>query len=484
MYEKKNHRGWMKHLDFIILDMLCLQLAFVGAYMCRHGMVNPYRNENYLSLACVLWLLDFCVIIVFETFKNVLKRGYYREFVITVKHVFLVVGLSLFYLFVVKRGGEYSRIFFFIFGGLYFALGYVIRILWRKLILRRNLIGAEKSLIIVAPLEKMEGAIENLRVEQFPGFASVGAIVEDQDCKGTEINGVPVVANYRDALDYIRMKWVDEVFFITTLEKGYSTEVLDELNRMGVVVHIALTKAGMHTENKQQVQRLGNYTVLTTSMNYATPMQLCLKRCMDVAGGLVGCLITLLLVIIVGPAIYISSPGPIFFSQERVGQNGKRFKIYKFRTMHLDAEERKAELMAENRVDSGLMFKLDYDPRIIGNRKLPDGTIKEGVGSFLRKSSLDEFPQMFNILKGDMSLVGTRPPTLDEWKQYENHHRARLAFRPGLTGMWQVSGRSEITDFEEVVRLDTKYIDEWNLGLDIKILLLTVKSVLGKNGAM
>jgi lipopolysaccharide/colanic/teichoic acid biosynthesis glycosyltransferase len=158
--------------------------------------------------------------------------------------------------------------------------------------------------------------------------------------------------------------------------------------------------------------------------------------------------------------------------------------MYKFRTMYLDAEERKAELMEQNRVGDGMMFKLDYDPRIIGNRILLDGTVKEGVGSFLRKTSLDEFPQFYNVLKGDMSLVGTRPPTLDEWSKYKPHHRARMSFRPGVTGLWQVSGRSNITDFEEVVKLDTEYIDEWSVGKDVRILAKTVKVVFGNDGAM
>lgn len=124
---------------------------------------------------------------------------------------------------------------------------------------------------------------------------------------------------------------------------------------------------------------------------------------------------------------------------------------------------------------------MDADPRIIGSG--PDGT-KHGLGWFIRKTSIDEFPQFWNILKGDMSLVGTRPPTVDEWEQYEPHHRGRMAMKPGLTGMWQVSGRSDITDFEEVVRLDTKYIREWSPALDIKILFKTVKTVLGKEGSM
>lgn len=150
----------------------------------------------------------------------------------------------------------------------------------------------------------------------------------------------------------------------------------------------------------------------------------------------------------------------------------------------MDAEARKAELMEQNQVKDGMMFKMEYDPRIIGCKKLPDGTIKKGIGNRIRDWSLDEFPQFFNVLKGDMSLVGTRPPTVDEWEKYELHHRARLAIKPGLTGMWQVSGRSEITDFEEVVKLDTKYISEWSFMLDIKILFKTVLIVLGQKGSM
>ena len=209
-----------------------------------------------------------------------------------------------------------------------------------------------------------------------------------------------------------------------------------------------------------------------------------LKRLMDIAGGLVGCLITGILFIFVAPAIYIASPGPIFFAQERVGKNGKRFKMYKFRSMYMDAEERKAELMKDNKLGDEKMFKLDFDPRVIGNKILPDGTHKTGIGDFIRRTSIDEFPQFWNVLKGDMSLVGTRPPTVDEYEKYSYHHKARLATKPGITGMWQVSGRSEITDFEEVVRLDKEYITNWNIGLDIKILLKTVMVVLRKDGSM
>ena len=276
----------------------------------------------------------------------------------------------------------------------------------------------------------------------------------------------------------------NEVFIPPCAESEYPNELMRAFLEMGIAVHTGITKSGSFPAGCQQVEKIGVYTVITTSMNYAESSKLLVKRLMDIAGGLVGCLITLLITIIVGPMIYISSPGPIFFAQERIGRNGRKFKMYKFRSMYMDAEERKKELMAQNKISDGLMFKMDFDPRIIGNKILPDGTRKTGIGQFIRKTSLDEFPQFINILLGDMSLVGTRPPTVDEWELYEPHHRARMSFRPGLTGMWQVSGRSNITDFEEVVKLDTQYISEWSLRLDVKILWKTVWSVFKSDGAM
>ena len=161
-----------------------------------------------------------------------------------------------------------------------------------------------------------------------------------------------------------------------------------------------------------------------------------------------------------------------------MGKNGRRFLMYKFRSMYLDAEERKKELMAQNKME-GCMFKMDNDPRIIGSEKGPG----KGIGNLIRRLSIDELPQFINILKGDMSLVGTRPPTAAEFESYDYHHKIRLSMKPGLTGMWQVSGRSEITNFEDIVKLDAFYIENWSLALDVKIILKTFAVVLKKEGA-
>ena len=232
------------------------------------------------------------------------------------------------------------------------------------------------------------------------------------------------------------------------------------------------------------MEKVGGNSVLTMTANYANPRQALIKRVIDISGGIVGSIAALIVMAVVGPKIKKESPGPILFRQTRIGQNGKKFTFYKIRSMYLDAEQRKKELLSENRNADGMMFKMDFDPRIIGNRISEDGKQITGIGEMIRKTSLDEFPQFFNVLKGEMSLVGTRPPTEDEWEKYKYHHRARLATKPGLTGMWQVSGRSKITDFEEVVKLDTEYINNWSIGLDIKILLKTVKAVLKHDGAM
>ncbi len=191
------------------------------------------------------------------------------------------------------------------------------------------------------------------------------------------------------------------------------------------------------------------------------PDKLLLKRLIDLVGATVGVGINLLLFPFIALAIKLDSPGPIFFCQTRVGENGRHFSLYKYRSMSQDAEARKQELMTQNELN-GAVFKLTNDPRVTR------------VGNFLRKTSLDELPQFWNVLVGNMSLVGTRPPTPDEVKVYDLHHHRRLSIKPGITGLWQVSGRNKISNFDEIVKLDTEYIDQWSLWLDCKILSKTL----------
>lgn len=479
---RESPKGWMKHFDFIVLDLICLQVAFVLAYLLRQSG-NPYQNPVYRNVAVFLVLADLVVIYLFETMEHVVVRGYYREFAVTVKHVLVLEFLTAMYLFSVQEGEKYSRLSLYLMGIFYLILTYLVRILWKKNLKKRMAHGGKNSLLLITTERIAPSIIENITLNNYKKLMLVGIVILDRDMTGETICGIPVVANEDTALEYVCREWIDEVFVIPAAEHPLPRKLMDHISETGVAVHLNLAKALEVVGRKQIVEKIGSYTVLTTTMNYATPRQLLLKRAIDIAGGLVGCLITGIVFVFVGPLIYLSSPGPIFFSQVRVGKNGKKFKMYKFRSMYMDAEERKKELMKENRVSDGMMFKLDFDPRVIGNKILPDGTKKTGIGNFIRVTSLDEFPQFFNVLKGDMSIVGTRPPTLDEWEKYELHHRARLAIKPGITGMWQVSGRSDITDFEEVVKLDTEYINNWSMGLDFRILFRTVLAVVRRDGS-
>ena len=298
-----------------------------------------------------------------------------------------------------------------------------------------------------------------------------GMAVIDKDMVGEVIDNVNIVATAEDIVEYAKEQIVDEVFI--DVPSNFNKEVqplVMEFEDMGVTVHINLDMLDNFKDFNKHISLLGDMPVLTFASNFFDDNKLIIKRLIDIVGSIIGIAVTLVVTVFVGPAILIESRGPLIFRQKRVGKNGRYFYLYKFRSMYKDAEERKKALMEKNEMD-GLMFKMTDDPRITK------------VGKFIRKTSIDELPQFFNVLKGDMSLVGTRPPTVDEFKQYEGHHKRRLSMKPGITGMWQVSGRSNITSFEDVVNLDLEYIDNWSIGLDMKILFKTVGAVFKSNGA-
>lgn len=489
MYRRQTS-GWLKHLDFIVLDLFCLELAFVLAYWVRIGWSNPYANQLYRSMAIMLLLMDVAAIFFGNVYSNILARGYWKEACSTLRQAALILALSSVYLVMIQGGDSYSRVILVLTASFYFLLSYVCRLLWKRVLPRIPWKTGHDSLLIAATEAYAAEVVESLLNDKRRHFSISGVVLMDEGVHtGVEqlfvkkYGNVPVVATESSLVEYVCREWVDEILFVLPDWHGDRT-LIDEIAASGIAVHEYLGREGSQVGRKQVIEKMGDYAVMTTCTNCVTFSQAFLKRTFDILGGLVGSIFAVLALMIVGPIIYAQSPGPLLFRQVRIGRNGRHFYFLKIRSMVVNAEEMKQELMKENRVKDGMMFKVKYDPRIIGARKEPDGTIKKGIGNFIRDWSIDELPQFFNVLKGDMSLVGTRPPTVDEWEKYQLHHRARMAFRPGITGLWQVSGRSNIVDFEEVVRLDTKYINEWDFGLDCRIMLDTVRAVLERTGSM
>ncbi len=473
MYRKKK-RSWVKHLDFIILDMIAAELAlFVGVYLKFDGSIiflDRFEWYNlYQGLAKILPFIDLTGVLFTETYTGILRRTKYQEITSTIWHC-LVNFLGIFiYMYANKTSYYYSReaIGYSAVGMVVFT--YLFRVIWKRFIRRRKLLDVNKSsMIVVAESTTVDHCLSEIAHSPYTEFKVEGVAVVDVDMTGQEIQGIPVIASADTLFEYLRTNVVDEVF-LDGNTRASEESLAGRLVEQGLTVHMSL----IHTNNlmpNRIMETYGDYVVLTTSMHIANNRQAFLKRLMDIVGALVGLVFAFIAFIIFAPIIKIQSPGPVFFTQTRIGKNGRRFKFYKFRTMYMDAEERKKELMAQNEIQ-GNMFKMENDPRIIP------------IGHFLRKYSIDELPQFWNVLMGQMSLVGTRPPLEDEYERYALHHKARLSIKPGLTGMWQTNGRSDIKDFEKVVALDTEYISNWSLGLDIKLLFKTIAVVFGGKGS-
>lgn len=456
----------------MLFDFLSLTVAFVVAYFIRENMGQGLRNDvSYRSFYLVFLGVHVLLAFFFRGYSDIVRREFTDELTVVLKQNVVMLCAILIYLVFTKQSQLYSRVFV----GLIFAFNFVfmiiIRSVWKKVVrhrLERNQ-GLSKLLVIADSLY-IDSMIERLTSTRYQSFHIEGIVLLDNNQSRSCVKGIPIVATEKTMLEYIRLNVVDQVIVQSDFSVTKMEEMAEQFLNMGIVVHISLGTELERLPNRQ-IQNLGELAVISSSIQTASMMELLLKRVMDICGSIIGLFITALAFVCIAPIIYIKSPGPIFFSQYRMGRNGRKFKIYKFRSMYQDAEERKKELMEKNQMN-GLMFKMDDDPRII-----------KGIGHFIRNTSIDELPQFFNILKGDMSLVGTRPPTVDEFEQYELHHKVRLSFRPGLTGLWQVSGRSDITDFEEVVRLDEEYIANWNIWLDIKILIKTVGVVFTGKGS-
>ncbi|MBE5830019.1 MAG: sugar transferase [Butyrivibrio sp.] len=459
-----------------VIDMICIVISYLIATWMRYNDRNDYGDKTLHYMVCIVFLL-FCVIYTFlaDWNRDFIKRGYAIEFISVLRSIaFILIG-SLVVIFFLQWANILSRFVVMNFIWMDIVFTYVARILFKKFMIGH--ISSDKNVtrvVVISEKAQMEDTIESLvRQAGDVGYKIVRAYCADAESVTDEpwyIDDVHVHYGIKDITSRLITDPFDEVFINTpNISQNDIEDIILGFEEMGVTTHYNLeiptvTKAATH------VQNFLGFSVITYDMLRTSYKRLFIKRIVDIIGALIGLIFTGIITIFLAPAIKIDSPGPVFFSQTRIGKNGRRFKIYKFRSMYVDAEERKKELESQNEMN-GLMFKMENDPRVTK------------VGAFIRKTSLDEFPQFLNVLKGDMSLVGTRPPTEAEFEQYNEHYRRRLSMTPGLTGLWQISGRSDIEDFDEVVRLDLQYIDNWSLTEDFKILLKTVGVVLFGRGA-
>jgi len=476
---KKSVRSWVKHWDFILLDLLSLALSLMAAFAVGRRFAVTFEYPNRLGFVMMLLMIDLAVLIAFDDLKSVVTRGYLVEAFMTLRHEAVLLAFSVMAVMARNADVYYPRSVFFLAGALYYLSSYFTRILWKAFLKKHPLsVEPKRPILIVTESEYTREILSRMNRYSFMRYQIVGLVLADRNAKGESIDGVPVVANLDDAADFLCRAWVDDVFFFGVKVDERTQKLLEQCREMALTIHYYVAIQGVD-ERKQTINYLAGYEVLTANVNMMEPKHAIVKRCFDIAVGLIGSVFALLLVIVLGPFIYAASPGPLIFCQERIGENGRKFKMYKLRSMYLDAEERKAALLAQSSHADGMMFKMDFDPRVIGNRILPDGTRKTGIGAFIRSTSLDEFPQFFNVLKGDMSVVGTRPPTPDEWEKYQYRHRARMSVKPGMTGLWQIHPDKDTMSFEDVVKLDTEYISKWGLGLDVRIVFATAGKFLG-----
>lgn len=459
-------------LYFMIVDVLCL----IDSFYLITGGVNFYKQETlrplwgYFLFTCLI--VD--LIILFLQYEKIFGKGKGNLILlITRKLIYLYIVFSI-YLLITKTGNSFSRIVLFGTLSLYYILDLIFSILTFYVV--QNKFQKTRRVLVIVKKDRIERVIGKLKNFNITIVAILCPDIEEetfiQDIKCINIKNI----------DTLSKEWITEAFVdIIEIDK-FLKNYINDLRGMGITIHKKIDDYS-NRYSKQFIETLFGEVVLTSTINYMSFTDVFLKRLMDIFIGIIGFIIMIIIMIIFGPIIYIKSRGNIFFTQNRVGENGKIFKMFKFRTMKLHAEDEKELLVKENNLEDQMMFKLEFDPRVIGNYIDENGNKHKGIGQFMRDLSLDEFPQFINVLKGDMSVVGTRPPTLDEWKKYDKHHRIRMAMKPGVTGAWQIAGRSNITDFEEVVKLDIDYIQNWSLKKDIKMILKTIKVVLKKEGA-
>lgn len=468
------------------------------------GRIIEYPAEIWNQFSLIIAISYIVIFFTFSQPLNLKTRNRPMELISTVRNCMLTYALFAVLLIFTKNEIIESRYLFLGGATFYILLSLVGRYLAKRILLSKrfgNRFASNAGIITVSELADdfvsaikadwsknvtavalLDARLENgefkckAKGEAYVNDKATSLLTETQYTTVNDIQGVPVIANAENLIGWILTAPLDEVYIHTpnNYNNDELSELIEELEDMGITVNVSIPSlrkiVSESKYNNLNCEVKQDYPVAVFTPVVHSEKLLVLKRIVDIIGGIVGSIISFILIATVAIPLKKESPGPLIFKQERVGKNGRIFNIYKIRSMYVDAEERKQALMEQNKID-GYMFKVDDDPRITK------------VGKFIRKYSIDEWPQFWNVLKGDMSLVGTRPPTIDEFERYERHHKRRLSLKPGITGMWQVSGRSDIQDFEEVVRLDCEYIDNWSIWLDIKILIKTIGVVITHKGA-
>lgn len=449
-------------------------LTVAGMIRYREWSVLAYK-ENLRELYSVVLVLHVASFYFLKVYDGFFKRGRYRELLLSVKYNLILIAGATLLGFGLKNDVFVSRLVM----GYFFLLNvFVVWVLHLSIRNRERVFRWSNrrvtNLLIVTTADRLDEIRKNFQRSKETTWNIVGAVLLGGR-KGINIpDDFAVVPDTEEAyLEYATQNVVDEVFiqvdYIQKREKFLKNMIL-EFEKMGLVVNLNLDLFNLGVTGEKRIYKLEQYHVVAFSSRLFDYRTVLVKRLIDIVGSVIGLLLTGAVGLILAPFLLTESPGPLIFKQKRVGVNGRIFDFYKFRSMYADAEERKKELMQQNEMQ-GLMFKMENDPRVTK------------VGAFIRKTSIDELPQFWNVLKGDMSLVGTRPPTIDEYQQYSYYQKRRISFRPGITGLWQISGRSDIKDFDEVVKLDLEYIDNWSLVLDFKIIFKTVGVVLCRDGA-
>ncbi len=427
----------------------------------------PTSKMNQIGILLIM-ALHFVAFYFSRMSSEFESRGYLIEFERVARYVLIFDILLISFSFLLGDSFIITRRGLALFTILTFIIVYIINCTVRRYkYLFLMTAEQQKNTLVITTAERlrlMEGLFES---DQLPTKYLAGIVVIGDGEVGFP-EGVPIIP-FDDAIDFATREVVDHVFINLPSEHYDLKHLVSDFEVMGIDVSVDINLFDFRALKNKKIKQVGDHSIVTFNSNYYKPSQIFLKRMLDIFGAVIGLLICGMVGIVLAPIIR-KDAGPAIFVQKRVGKNGRIFKFYKFRSMYIDAEERKKELMSQNQMQGG-MFKMDNDPRITP------------IGRFIRKTSLDELPQFFNVFIGDMSLVGTRPPTVDEFEKYTPSQKRRLSFKPGITGLWQVSGRSNITDFDEVVKLDVEYIDNWTIWSDIKILLKTIFVVFKKEGS-